>query len=197
MEPASTVSLKERETVSAKIETGNGIEWSVTGFQTGTEIERGIVGILKPQIVPPRGERVANGGTSEKSGMERVKESEAVGRSGSTKSAQVAQSEKGGVRKIRGPKEKMMHGATRMSERKGGTGKSARASGQAKVGVERGGTKVSARVGNGLGHAPGAVRNQRRRAGSMSAATAKSTCTNTVTAENAVTAEMPATGKTI
>lgn len=197
MEPASTVSLRERGTASEKIKTGNGTKWTVTGVQTGTEIERGIVGIPKPQIEPRKSEEVASRGTSVKSGMERVKENEAVGRSGITKSAQAAQSEKGGAQKIREPKETMMHGVTRMSERRGSTGRNVRASGQARVGVERGGTKVNARVENVLGHAPGAVRNQRRRAGGMSAATAKSICTNTVTAENAVTAEKQATGNTI
>lgn len=92
----------------------------------------------------------------------------------------------------------MMNGVTRMSEKRGGTGRSVKASGQAKVGAERGDTRVSAQVGNVLGQAPGAVRTKlRRRAGNTSIATTKSRCTNTVAAENAVTAEMPAMGKTI
>lgn len=95
MELALTVSLSERGTASARIETGNGTKWRETGLQTGTEIERGIVGIPKPQIEPQNGEGAAKRGMREKSGMERVKESEVVERTGSTKSAAVAQSEKG------------------------------------------------------------------------------------------------------
>lgn len=194
VEPASTASFRERGTASAKIETGKGTEWRETGLQTGAEIKSGIVGIPEPQIEPQSGEKPGNRG---KSGMETVKESEAVGRNGSTKSAPVVESETGSVQKIRGPKEKQMNGVIKMSERRGGTGRSARASGQAKAGVERGGTKVSTRAGKVLGHAPGVVRNQRRRAGSVSPATARSICTNAVTAKNVVTAEMPAMAKTI
>lgn len=132
-----------------------------------------------------------------KSVMERVKETGAVGRRGSTRSAPVVVSEKGSAQKIKGQKEKEMNGVTRMIERKRGIERSVRASVQAKAGVERGSTKVSAQVGSIPGHAPGVVRNQRRRAGSTSPATAKSMCTNTVTAVNAVTAGMTATGKTL
>lgn len=193
-----TASLRERGTASAKIETGKG-----TGLQTGTEIERGIVGIPEPQIEPLSGGGAVNRGMREKRGrksrMGRVKESEAVGRNGSTKSAPVVESEKGSAQKKREPKEKEMTGVTRMSEKRENKGRSASASGLAKAGVERGGTKVSALAGNVLGHAPGVVRNQRRRrrVGSASAATARSICTNAVTAENTVTAEMPEMGKTI
>lgn len=197
MEPALTASLRERGTGNAKIETGKGTGWRETGLQTGTEIAKGIVGIPEPQIEHQSGEEAANRGTRGKSGMERAKESEAAGRNVSIKIAPVVESEKGSTQKIRGPKGKEMIGVTRMSEMREGTGRHVSARGQAKAGVERGGTELSAQVGNVLGHAPGAVRNQRRRAGSMSVVTARSICTNAVTAKNAVTAETPAMGKTI
>lgn len=197
VEPASTVSLRERGTGSVKIETGKGTEWRETKLQTGTEIEKGIVGIPEPQSAPQSGEGAVNRGATEKSGMERVKESEVVGRNGSTKSAPVAESEKGSARKIRGPKEKEMNGVTRVSEKRKGIGRSVRASSRAKAGVERGGTKGSVQAGSVLDHILGVDRNQKRRAGSVSVATTRSIHTNAVTVENAVTAEMPAMGKTI
>lgn len=143
-EPASTESLRESETGSVKTETGKGTEWKGTRLQTGTETEKGIVGIPEPQIVPQSGEGAENRGTREKREMERMKEREAVGRIGSTKSVPVAESEKESTQKIRGPKEKEMNGVTRVSEKREGIGRSVRASGQAKAGVERGSTKVSA-----------------------------------------------------
>lgn len=155
--PALTVSLRERGTGSAKIEIGTGTEWSETGLQT--EIESGIVGIPEPQIEPQSGEEAVNREAREKSVMLRVKESEAVGRSETTKSVPVVESEKGSAQKIREPKGKEMNSATRMSERRKSTGRLVRASGQAKAGAERGGTKMSGRARNVLGHAPGVVKN--------------------------------------
>lgn len=159
--PALTVSLRESGTGSARIEIGTGTEWSETGLQT--EIESGIVGIPELQIEPQSGEEAANrearGKSEKKSVMLRVKESEAVGRSETTKSVPVVESEKGSAQKIREPKGKEMNSATRMSGRRKGTGRLVRASGQAKAGAERGGTKMNGRARNVLGHAPGVVKN--------------------------------------
>lgn len=192
-----TVSLRERGTGSAKIETGKGTERRGIRLQTGTGIEKGIVGIPEHQIEPQSGDGAVRRGMREKSGMERVKEREVAERSGSIKNAPVVESEKGSAQKIRGLKEKETNGVTRASETRGGIGRSVRASGRAKAGAERGSTKVSARAGNVRGHAPGVVRNQRRKAESVRVVIQRSIHINVVTAENAVTVETPATGETI
>lgn len=190
------MSSRERGTVSVKTEIGKGTEQRGIRLQTGTEIGKGIAGIPEHQITPRSGDGAVRRGMRERSGTERVKESEVVGRSGSIRSAPVAESEKGSAQKIRGLKE-MKNGVTRVSEKRGGIRRSARASGRAKAGAERGSTKVSAQAGSARGHAPGVVRSQRRKAGSVRVVTPRSIHTNVVTAENVVTVETPATGETM